>query len=351
MSSPFGARLLAWYDRRGRKRLPWKRTRDPYRIWVSEVMLQQTRVATVIPYFARFVRRFPNVAALARAGLDEVLHVWSGLGYYARARHLHKAARQIATEHGGRFPRDFAAIARLPGVGRSTAGAILALAFGERHPILDGNVRRVLARYHAIGAPRNRRASEKKLWVLAQRHTPRTRVADYTQAIMDLGATVCLRTKPDCAHCPVRSGCRAHGLGAVQRYPVRTVRKSLPVHKVSMLLVRDDHGRVLLVKRPPAGLWGGLWGLPECTHTNVRRWCRGNLDLDIRLQRSWAPFRHSFSHLHLDITPVPARVTGTGSCLMENAATVWYNLERPDARGLAAPVQRLLQQLRGEPER
>ena len=261
----FSARLLKWYDCHGRKTLPWKRVRDPYRIWVSEIMLQQTQVTTIIPYFERFAKRFPDVRTLARARPDSVLHLWSGLGYYARARNLHKAAKRIIAEHGGTFPRELESVVRLPGIGRSTAGAILALAFDQRHAILDGNVKRVLARHHAIDAPPNRRETETKLWQLAERHTPSRRVADYTQAIMDLGATVCTRAHPDCAHCPVRAGCKARKLGTPQNFPVPAKRRAMPVKQVNMLLIRDARDRVLLVKRPPAGLWGGLWGLPECT--------------------------------------------------------------------------------------
>lgn len=272
---------------------------------------------------------------------------WAGLGYYARARNLHKAAKQIVAAHAGRFPRDIENAVRLPGIGRSTAGAILALAFGQRHAILDGNVKRVLARRHTIDAPPNRRETETKLWQLAERHTPRTRVADYTQAIMDLGATVCTRANPDCVQCPVRTGCRAYKLGVLQKFPLTTARKALPLKKVNMLLVRDARGRVLLVKRPPVGIWGGLWGLPECTETNVRSWCRDELGLDIQPLKPWPMFRHSFSHFRLDITPIPARLVGNCDGVMEHADTVWYNVDRPDARGLAAPVQKLLQQLGG----
>jgi A/G-specific adenine glycosylase len=394
----FGPRLLAWYDHHGRKALPWKRVRDPYRIWVSEVMLQQTQVTTVIPYFERFIKRFPDVRALARARPDSVLHLWSGLGYYARARNLHQAARRIVADHDGKFPRDIESTMHLPGIGRSTAGAILALAFNQRHAILDGNVKRVLARYHAIGVPLNQQETEDRLWRLAERHTPHTRVANYTQAIMDLGATVCTRVNPDCVRCPVRIGCRARKLGTPQDFPAIATRKRLPIKKIKMLLIRDTHNRVLLVKRPPVGLWGGLWGLPECTQKNVRAWCQTHIGFDIRPRQAWPAFRHSFSHFHLDITPIPARARGhcervmggpeksrthvsndrtseagllyrvragtrpardgragvskkhrvapgTADITIENNETVWYNVTRPDARGLAAPVQKLLQRL------
>lgn len=340
-------RLLAWYDRHGRHDLPWQRARNPYRVWLSEIMLQQTQVSTVIPYYERFLKRFPDIAALARARLDTVLHLWTGLGYYARARNLKRAAEQIEREHGGRFPREIEAVAELPGIGRSTAGAILAFSFGQRHPILDGNVKRVLARLHAIDMPVNARDTEKQLWQLADQYTPQTRVADYTQAIMDLGATVCRPRKPDCARCPLAAGCVAHASGEPERYPVRGARKALPTRATAMLMIRDARGHVLLVRRPPAGIWGGLWGFPECADAgDARQYARVELGLDIRAEENWPVVRHGFSHFHLRITPVPARVAGPSDRLMENARTVWYNPKRPDRRGLAAPVKQLLQQLK-----
>jgi A/G-specific adenine glycosylase len=343
----FGARLLAWYDRHGRKTLPWKQTKDPYRIWVSEIMLQQTQVATVIPYFKRFIERFPDIGALARAKLDAVLHRWTGLGYYARARNLHRAAKIILRQHGGKFPREIDAVQQLPGIGRSTAGAILALAFGQRHAILDGNVKRVLARYHAIGEPLNRRDVGTRLWDLSEQYTPALRVADYTQAIMDLGATVCRRTNPDCAYCPVQNGCKAYRLGRSEGYPIATRRSRLPIRQVNWLLIRDQRGRVLLQRRPPTGLWGGLWAFPETTDDNVAHWCRAHHGLKIEAEAPWPAWRHSFSHFHLDITPIPARLVRAAFPIgtMETGDTVWYNLRSPAARGVSAPVKKLLDQL------
>jgi len=339
-------RLLAWFDRHGRKDLPWQRSRDPYRVWVSEIMLQQTQVSTVIPYYERFLKRFPDVGALARARLDSVLHHWTGLGYYARARNLKKAAETIVREHAGRFPRDIEAVADLPGIGRSTAGAILAFAFGQRHPILDGNVKRVLARLHAIETPVGRRDTEQQLWQLAEQYTPRTRVADYTQAIMDLGATVCRPRRPDCTNCPLRVGCRAATAGRPEDYPVRTARKALPMRQTVMLMIRDRRGRVLLTQRPPSGLWGGLWGFPECdTPATAARFGRDHLGLEIEPATSWPTLRHGFSHFTLDITPLPATLKGTGTSLRETVAGAWIDPRRPDARGLAAPVKHLLQKL------
>lgn len=341
----FSRRLLVWYRRHGRTDLPWKQTRDPYHIWVSEIMLQQTQVGTVIPYFERFIIRFPDIPTLAAADLDEVLHHWTGLGYYARARNLHRAAATIVDAHGGTFPRAFETVHALPGIGMSTAGAILAFAFGQRHVILDGNVKRVLTRYRAIEGWPGRREIEKRLWALADRYTPHSRVRAYTQAIMDLGATVCQRARADCARCPVRHGCRARALGMPLAYPTPAPRRVLPIRRTAMLIIRDRRGRVLLQRRPPAGLWGGLWAFPECEDDNVAAWCRETFGLVIEPDTPSPPLRHSFSHFHLDITPIAARVRGA-SRAMENPHTVWYNPKQPDERGFAAPVKRLLDQLR-----
>ncbi|HWR87158.1 MAG TPA: A/G-specific adenine glycosylase [Acidiferrobacterales bacterium] len=361
-------RLLAWHDRHGRKDLPWQRSRDPYHIWVSEIMLQQTQVRTVIPYYERFLKRFPDVQTLARAKLDSVLHHWTGLGYYARARNLKHAAETIDNEHGGHFPRHIEAVAALPGIGRSTAGAILAFAFDQRHPILDGNVRRVLTRLHAIETPVLQRDTEQALWGLAERYTPRTRVADYTQAIMDLGATLCRTRKPDCPACPLQQDCAAHAQGRPEKFPVRTKRKKLPVREIAMLMIRDARGHVLLTQRPPVGVWGGLWGFPECApDVSAADHCHATLGLQIKTETPWPVRRHGFSHFQLHITPIPARLTGasrlkkaslyknnhmgkaglhkTSHVAMECVPTVWYNPDKPDTRGLAAPVKRLLQQL------
>jgi A/G-specific adenine glycosylase len=340
----FSTRLLAWYDTHGRKTLPWKRKRDAYRIWVSEIMLQQTQVSTVIPYFERFIARFPDVTALARAKLDTVLHLWTGLGYYARARNLHKAAKVIAAQHGGKFPRTLEAVQELPGIGRSTAGAILTLSFKQRHAILDGNVKRVLARYHAIDTPVNERDTEARMWQFAEQHTPAQRVDEYTQAIMDLGATLCRRTKPDCANCPVQRGCGAYKLGRPQDFPVTTRRKQIPVRNVNWLLITDARGRVLMQRRPPTGLWGGLWGFPETTSSDVAHWSHAQLGLKIEPRAALPAWRHTFSHFHLDITPIPARLVN-GAAAMEGADTLWYNVRSPLARGVSTPVKKLLDQL------
>ncbi|RJQ48637.1 MAG: adenine DNA glycosylase [Gammaproteobacteria bacterium] len=344
----FSTRLLRWFDHSGRKDLPWQTRPTAYRVWVSEIMLQQTQVTTVIPYYLRFMQRFPDVHSLAQAAPDEVLHLWSGLGYYARARNLHRAARLIRDRHHGELPRDMALLQQLPGIGRSTAAAILALAHGERHAILDGNVKRVLARYHAIdGWPGSRRV-EQQLWTCAESHTPPRRARDYTQAIMDLGATVCTRARPGCGRCPLSGSCAAHGIGRETDYPAPRPRKTLPVRGAVFLLLHNGRGETLLEQRPPGGVWGGLWSLPECSQASaaqIRRWCRNHLGFEVGTLKFWPGLRHTFSHFHLDITPVEGRVNKIAAAVMEPGRRVWYNMAKPDVRGLPAPVKDLLLQL------
>lgn len=355
MSEAFSKALLAWFDRQGRHDLPWQAVNAPpgtdaegiaYRIWLSEIMLQQTQVATVIPYFERFIARFPGVASLAQSPLDDVLHLWSGLGYYARARNLHRAARILEDELGGRFPRHLDAMIALPGIGRSTAAAILAQAFGQRHAILDGNVKRVLTRFHAIDQWPGTRAVETRLWALADACTPARRVAEYTQAIMDLGATLCTRSRPDCGNCPVANGCTAREQGKPTAYPVRKPAKTKPVKRTHMLLLQRASGEVLLEQRPPTGIWGGLWGLPEIDDTDdLHHTCAQRFGLSVNAARAWPGLRHTFSHFHLDIVPLQVSVASVDSGIMERGNLVWYNPATPDARGLAAPVSRLLAEL------
>src|SRR5215510_12035496 len=256
------AKLIAWQKRHGRHDLPWQGTRDPYAIWLSEIMLQQTQVATVIPYYLRFLARFPDVRQLAAAPLDEVMRLWSGLGYYSRARNLHRAAGIIAAEHGGRFPRRFEAVAALPGVGRSTAAAICVFAYGQRHAILDGNVKRVLARQRGVKGYAGEKKVADRLWQEAEDLLPRRSVEAYTQGLMDLGATVCTRSRPRCPAYPVHTSCVAHHRGWVGKLPAPRPRKRLP-HKRTIMLALVRAGEVLLEKRPPSGVWGGMWCLPE----------------------------------------------------------------------------------------
>ena len=334
-------RVLDWFDVHGRKQLPWQQNPTPYRVWVSEVMLQQTQAATVIPYYQRFMAQFPDLRTLADADLDEVLRFWAGLGYYARARHLHQTAQLLRDRHNGAMPLDSAILQQLPGIGRSTAGAILALACGQRQPILDGNVKRLLARWAAVeGWPGQTRVLA-ALWQLAEQHTPTERVAEYTQAMMDLGALVCTPRRPQCAACPLAGDCMAHAQGRERALPAPKPRRQLPVRTVRLLLLQASE-EVLLERRPPVGIWGGLWSFPECPlEVDVTAWCREQLGLTVYVEPAWPTFRHTFSHFHLDITPTPARVVEHNRRVMEPDRFVWYNSRRFDNRGMAAPVQRL----------
>ncbi|ALM54131.1 A/G-specific adenine glycosylase [Halomonas huangheensis] len=339
----FSKRLLEWYDRYGRHDLPWQQDRTPYRVWVSEIMLQQTQVATVIPYFERFMARFPDVASLAGASQDEVLHLWTGLGYYARGRNLHKAAQVVMAEHEGRFPVESQeAMASLPGIGRSTAGAIIAQSTGQRAVILDGNVKRVLTRLQAVEGWPGRPAVERELWSLAEHFTPDQRVVDFTQAMMDLGATLCRRGQPDCDHCPFEDVCVARARGEQRRFPESKPKKATPVRTTRMLVLRDDEGRVLLEQRPSSGLWGGLWSLPQFdTDRDMALWLDQHAPA-ARRSEPQASFTHVFSHFRLEITPVPARVERLDSVA---EGWRWYAPSSPDSVGLAAPVKKLLQAL------
>ncbi len=329
----------------GRKDLPWQQPKDAYRTWISEIMLQQTQVQTVIPYFERFMKRFPDVVTLADAAQDEVLQYWSGLGYYARARNLHKAAQQVRDEHGGVFPSTLVDVMALPGVGRSTAGAILSLAFDQRHPILDGNVKRVLARHEAIEGWPGMTAVAKRLWEVAETNTPQQDVAAYTQAIMDLGATLCTRSKPACELCPVAADCVARSAGTVALFPGRKPKKDKPLRATTMVIAKHD-GHVYLERRPESGIWGGLWSLPEIEGDDAASWCRERLARDINDVESWGLLRHSFSHYDLDIRPIVVRVTAPLSKVTDNTDATWHRLDNELPGGMAAPVNKLLDKLR-----
>ncbi|MFI3120521.1 MAG: A/G-specific adenine glycosylase [Methylococcaceae bacterium] len=357
--SAFQRNLLTWFDHYGRKDLPWQKDltparedgpaaigleplRRPYRVWLSETMLQQTQVATVIPYFNVFIENFPDVRSLANAPIDEVLHLWSGLGYYARARNLHKTARLIAAR--GSFPDTLEELLELPGIGLSTAGAILSIAFNKSHPILDGNVKRVLSRFKAVSGWPGNSAVNKELWAISAELTPVHRVADYTQAIMDLGATVCTRSKPACGACPLNAGCLARLAGNVSAFPTPKPAKTLPVKQLVFLLLSDADNRILLEKRPPTGIWGGLWSLPEFdSMTAAQDWCLSRT-IPITAQQTLAVRRHTFSHYHLDYTPLLVQSDNPINFVMEANQTVWYKVEQLNKLGLAAPIKRLLQQ-------
>ncbi len=344
----FAARLLDWYALHGRRNLPWQQDISAYRVWVSEIMLQQTQVATVIPYFTRFMQSFPDLISLAKAPDDDVLHHWSGLGYYARARNLHKAARIVCDEYGGEFPLSIDEVMALPGIGRSTAGAILALSHRQRHPILDGNVKRVLARYHAIDGWPGNTAVARALWEKAEQHTPDKQVDAYTQAIMDLGATLCTRSKPDCASCPLQADCTAHQQGRETDFPGRKLRKARPQKSTVMVLALGDAG-LYLERRPPSGIWGGLWSLPEIADENeLDEWLSRKFASGAAEVAAWPTLRHSFSHFDLDITPLAVRLAAGSRTVSDAGDSLWYPHEGQANLGLAAPVSQLIRQLQEE---
>jgi A/G-specific adenine glycosylase len=345
--SPIAAALLDWHARHGRHDLPWQSDRTPYRVWVSEIMLQQTQVATVVPYYARFMERFPNVHALADAPIDDVLHLWTGLGYYARARNMHRSAIHVRDEFGGTFPESFEKIASLPGIGRSTAGAILALSLGLRFPILDGNVKRSLARYFGVEGSASERLVSERLWVLAEACTPRRRVDVYTQAIMDLGATVCTRRKPLCAYCPLSEGCVARRTGRQHELPSPRPARVRRSREVFMLVAMREDGSVLLERRPESGVWGGLWCLPEFDDTTAAgSFIVQSLQTGQSKPRTLGRVEHAFTHFDLVITPLLTRCTGSAG-VMDAARSVWYNTREPARIGLPAPVKTLLEHLAG----
>lgn len=337
-----GERLLHWFEVAGRKHLPWQRRPSAYRVWISEVMLQQTQVATVIPYYERFMARFPDVQSLAAAEIDEVLHLWTGLGYYARARNLHRAAQCIVAEHCGRFPETFQAVQSLPGIGRSTAGAILALSASKRHAILDGNVKRVLCRYFGVEGFPGESGIERHLWMLAEACTPVRGVARYTQAIMDLGATVCVRTRPDCAACPLRLHCVARIEGRQPVLPTPRPKKPRPHRRAYALILQRQDGAVLLERRPPNGLWGGLWTFPQFDNRRAaEQWVAGawapGTTAALRL-RGLPPYAHAFTHFDLSLRPLLVRVDARDRGVADLDRYRWYDACRPARIGLAKPV-------------
>ena len=344
----FSKNLLTWFHQHGRKNLPWQQNPTPYRVWISEIMLQQTQVQTVIPYYERFMQSFPDLETLAAAPLDDVLHHWSGLGYYARARNLHKAAQQICDQHAGQFPDDLDKLQQLPGIGRSTAGAILSLAFGQRQPILDGNVKRVLTRYHAIEGWPGKTDIQKTLWKIADQHTPEKEVAAYTQAIMDLGATLCTRSKPRCEDCPMQTDCEAKKTDRQKDFPFSKPKKIIPTKKKIFLILVNDQNEILLEKRPPIGIWGGLWSLPECDHADdLAQVCDQRFTCKIVDQQTLETVRQTFSHFHLEITPQLIQIADQQTKIMESSETLWYNNTQQKHIGLATPVANLLKKIEG----
>lgn len=348
MPASLAAPLLSWFEQHGRHDLPWQLDADPYRVWVSEIMLQQTRVEAVIGYFGRFVARFPDLHALAAAPLDDVLGLWAGLGYYARARNLHKAARQVVEQHSGRMPQELEELESLPGIGRSTAGAIRSLGFDLPAAILDGNVKRVLARYHAVEGWPGTRENLARLWECAESHLPGSRHADYTQALMDLGATLCTPNQPDCDRCPLAADCLARQQSLTAEIPAPRPRKRLPERHTRMLLATTPAGSVLLQRRPETGIWGGLWSFPELSpgqtateHPALA--CSGSAECV-----EWDALRHTFTHFHLQITPVRICLADAPATVEEGQHLAWCNIADVARLGCPAPVRGLLDQLKTE---
>ncbi len=345
MSDRFADRLLAWYDQHGRHNLPWHHNRNAYRVWVSEIMLQQTQVTTVIPYFEAFMATFPDVQTLALAPEDDVLSHWSGLGYYARARNLHKAAKQVVEAYQGEFPCDQEQLESLTGIGRSTAAAIIAQAFEQRATILDGNVKRVLARYHAVPGWPGQTSVLNALWEHAETHTPDDRARDYTQAIMDLGAMVCTRSKPKCEICPLSTDCQAYANSETRLYPGSKPKKAKPEKTTWMLILEDAEGRILLERRPPSGIWGGLWSLPELDPAygseELQDACERELGIACSNPDLISGFRHTFSHYHLHIQPARLPVIRSTQ-IADTDRLRWLHRDEALTLGLPAPIRTLL---------
>lgn len=344
----FADRLLDWFDREGRHDLPWQQPRSAYRVWLAEVMLQQTQVQTVLPYYQRFLAALPTLPDLAAASTDQVMALWAGLGYYARARHLHRTAQVCVERHGGELPRDFDALLALPGIGRSTAGAILAQAHGERFAILDGNVKRTLGRFHGIDGWPGSHAAQKQLWALSEQHLPETRLADYTQAIMDFGATLCRRHDPACDRCPLQHACAAHQQGRVDELPTARPGKPLPQRHTWMLLIEDRQQRLLMQRRPGTGIWAGLWSLPEAgDHASARHFVQQHSHASFDDYQSLPAVEHTFSHFRLQIEPLLWRQIEAKSRLGDNDDLVWLTPAQRASLGLPAPVKRLLVNVTG----
>lgn len=340
----FAQALLDWYDQHGRKDLPWQQEPTPYHVWLSEIMLQQTQVSTVIDYYQRFIRHFPDIETLAAAEQDAVLAQWSGLGYYARARNLHKTARLVVNEFNGHMPASLETLMDLPGIGRSTAGAILTLAYHQRFPILDGNVKRVLARFFTVEGWPGIKQVENRLWQYAEELLPEQRIANYIQAQMDLGATLCTRSKPDCQRCPMQTHCQAYALGQPGAYPGKKPKKNIPTRQTHWLVMQNEVGEVLLEQRPQQGIWGGLWSFPEMRDGEVaRQYCQQRWQLQIHSQRALSPLQHVFTHFRLEIYPTLLQCSVNG--VADKDYGNWYRIEDTFELGLPAPVKSFLKSL------
>ncbi|MFW5451461.1 MAG: A/G-specific adenine glycosylase [Methylophagaceae bacterium] len=345
-SKDFSDQLLVWFDHSGRKNLPWQRNVTPYHVWLSEIMLQQTQVATVIPYYQRFVDRYGDIDALSQARLDDVLALWTGLGYYARARNLHKAAIIMVNDHQSEMPNDLEQLIALPGIGRSTAGAIMALAYHQHYPILDGNVKRVLTRYDAITGWTGNKAIEQQLWQRAEQLLPKNRIADYIQAQMDLGATVCTRSKPKCNCCPVQDNCRGFQQGKPSQYPSPKPKKAIPIRKTNWIIAQSSNGKILLQKRPSNGIWGGLWSFPESDNNkSIDYICKNSFNIEVIYKSPQPSIRHVFSHFKLDIHPYIVSGNESINHIDENKSFAWYKIDDALQLGLPSPVKSFLKSL------
>lgn len=350
----FSTQVVSWYHQQGRKHLPWQQNKTPYSVWVSEIMLQQTQVATVIPYYLRFMDSFPTINDLAEADEDNVLHHWTGLGYYARARNLHKAAKYIVSDHLGDFPQVIEEVIALPGIGRSTAGAILSLALNQHHPILDGNVKRVLARCYLVSGYNGLSAFDKSLWQLTEQLTPSIETANFNQAMMDLGATICTRSKPKCELCPLQAGCLAFAGDEQTNFPQKKPKKTIPEKSTIMIIPRvtlAGKSQVLMEKRPPTGIWGGLWCFHEVSKHSQISELLAKLNLHEHSREALTSFRHTFSHFHLDIEPIVINCLECSPIqikqeINEPKPQQWYDLSLEASVGLAASTQKLINQLK-----
>jgi A/G-specific adenine glycosylase len=340
MPSSFSTQLIKWYQKHGRHDLPWQKNQTPYRVWISEIMLQQTQVTTVIPYYERFMQSFPTIKSLALASEDEVLAHWSGLGYYARARNIHKSAKIIHEKYRGKFPKTIDDITELPGIGKSTAGAIISFAHQEKGVILDGNVKRVLTRYFAMDSSINEKSTIDQLWQLAEKLTPEKHANHFNQAMMDLGATLCTRSKPRCTDCPFKKTCQAHQQHNPTFYPVKTIKKTRPVKQKRLLIIENQQGEILLTKRPAKGIWGGLWSLPEIElNTSYDKF----ENITLHYHDEYEKIIHQFTHYTLEIFPMHLT---TKQNKLTSANFVWYNTNNPLPGGIPSPITKILQELK-----
>jgi A/G-specific adenine glycosylase len=324
----FAKKMLRFYDEHGRKDLPWQKNKTGYSVWVSEIMLQQTQVKTVIPYYLKFIQRFPTIEHLAEADIDHVLHHWAGLGYYSRARNLHACAKQVVSEHQGEFPQTLEGIVRLPGIGESTGGAVLSLAYDKPEAILDGNVKRVLARVFLVEGWYGKSSVMKELWQLSRDYTPLNRTDDFNQAMMDLGAGLCSRSNPSCDECPLAKHCQASIHDKTAEFPHRKPKKRIPTKQATMLLITNHQQQIQLVKRPPVGIWGGLWSLPESQHPNT----------ELVFDR----FKHTFSHYHLEVEVIQAAAGEIAELIEENCHLAWHNVDQLEKIALPTPIKKFL---------